>query len=124
MTEKSKAVLCRYDCNLHAFQYHPPTEHYELCRKLDLPKLPYDPCCEDCFLHVTDLRDHISRVYSRKKNRSKPSQLAESEAFLKNFKTEKLNTNPWDERDKIILNRLRRIYRVSLSNTGFLNMSG
>lgn len=43
----------KYDCHTHCNQYRPPSEHYELGRRLDMKKLPKDcPCSEDCFQHV------------------------------------------------------------------------
>ena len=42
----------KYDCHTHCNQYRPPSEHYELGRKLDMKKFPQCPCSEDCFQHV------------------------------------------------------------------------
>lgn len=74
-----------------------------------MPKLPFDPCSEDCFLHVTELRDHIDRIF-RKKN--KKTRNEESELFLQNFKKENLNPTPWTDSDQILIKRMRQIYKV------------
>ena len=47
--------------------YRPPAEHYILKRRLNIKRVPDDPCGEDCFLHVGFLRENLKMLFSKKK---------------------------------------------------------
>ena len=68
--DRTSAILnitFRYDCKMHYLMYRPPAEHYILKRRLNIKRVPDDPCGEDCFLHVGFLRENLKMLFSKKK---------------------------------------------------------
>ena len=61
----------RYDCMYHTFQSKPPARTYVLKRKLDMPRVPLNPCSESCFLNLDGGREKIEQIFKVKKFKPK-----------------------------------------------------
>lgn len=95
--------------------YQPPTEHYSIKRKLDLPKLPEEPCGEDCFLHVEKLRSSIENLFTKKKNKSTKADDVPGLMEFVNSQAIVLEPKPWTSSDLVLLKRLCPLYKVGLT---------
>ena len=93
----------RYDCNLHTYQYRPPAQHYICKRKLDMPKIPANPCCPECFLHLPNGREVVESMFRIKKPKSKLTAKKPKKANIaeKVENAEKIENNDKPCNDKI-----------------------
>ncbi|CBY12204.1 unnamed protein product [Oikopleura dioica] len=64
----------RYDCMYHTFQAKPPARTYLLKRKLDMPRVPINPCSKNCFLHLENGREIIEQIFKVKKIKPKTTK--------------------------------------------------
>ena len=76
-------ITFRYDCKMHYLMYRPPAEHYILKRRLDIKRVPEDPCGEDCFLHVGFLRENLKMLFAKKKKTNMEAEFNGLADFVK-----------------------------------------
>ena len=91
--------------------YRPPAEHYILKRRLDLKRVPMDPCGEDCFLHVGDLRDNLKILFAKKKKTNMEAEFNGLADFVKSDAGVAQIDEEWTDSDLVLLKKMCPIYK-------------
>ena len=95
---------------MHYLMYRPPAEHYILKRRLDVKRVPLDPCGEDCFLHVESLRDNLKILFNRKKKTNMENEFNGLADFLKSD-AGVTQVEEWTDSDIVLLKKMCPIYK-------------
>ena len=96
---------------MHYLQYRPPAEHYILKRRLDIKRVPIDPCGEDCFLHVGLLRENLTNLFKNKKKTNMEAEFNGLADFVKSDAGVSEIDEEWTDSDLVLLKKMCPIYK-------------
>ena len=96
---------------MHYLMYRPPAEHYILKRRLDIKRVPEDPCGEDCFLHVGFLRENLKMLFAKKKKTNMEAEFNGLADFVKSDVGVAQLDEEWTDSDLVLLKKMCPIYK-------------